>query len=627
MAKKTTRREFLKTVALGSGIAFTGFPRRQTEGATPTPTSAFPNQPNFLILISDEERSTQYFPADWEAQNLPHLTRLKAHGITFTRAFCNSCMCSPSRATLFTGLYPAQHSVTDTLPEAVAGKGTPSESVLPPDLQNLAWMLKSAGYQVIYKGKWHLSRPEGADWTTADLERYGFDGWDPPDAGEDTDPENFGGGRANNDQRYTDDAVAFLKTVSGQQPFALIVSLINPHDVAGYPDSYAADYPANMLQGDLKLPPSVDENLNQNLKPQAQVELLHRLAIGMGALGTTTRQLEYLNFYGNLLQQVDRQMGQILDALEAPRENQAPLSENTLVLRLADHGEMGLSHGGLRQKMFVVYEEALRVPLIVSNPQLFPTPRRSDALVSLIDIMPTIATLAHVPRPEQWIFKGVDFSPLLLDPAQTTVQDAVYFTFDDIKTGIPNIKQLVSPPNRIHGLREKRWKYARYFDGDGRVAAEYELYDLEQDPQELENLAHPAHPRYHEPAIAAERLRLAQKLAAFEAEKLKPLNSGCPSIPGGKYPTTHLYPNYPNPFNPATRIDFQQGQAGLVKLAIYDMTGREIKVLVNDSCSVGFHSVVWDGTDVRGQRVASGIYACRLVTHGLQLTRWLTLAK
>ena len=76
-----------------------------------------PSQPDIIFIITDQERATQHFPENWEEENLPTLTKLKQNGFSFDRAFCNTCMCSPSRSTLFTGTYPAQHQVTQTLTE------------------------------------------------------------------------------------------------------------------------------------------------------------------------------------------------------------------------------------------------------------------------------------------------------------------------------------------------------------------------------------------------------------------------------------------------------------------------------------------------------------------------------
>jgi len=610
MSRQTTRRHFLKQLAVGGGLTFTGIPVPKIFFRS---WRSFPEKPNFLFIITDQERYTQHFPDGWEAANLPNLVRLKNKGLSFTQAFCNSCMCSPSRSTLLTGLYPTQHGVTGTLPEAEHNASTEVEPELDPSMQNMAKMLKSAGYNVYYKGKWHVSKPQGEEWTTDDLARYGFDKWDPPDAGEDVDPQNYGGGRANNDERFINDAVSFIQTIEPSQPFALFVSLVNPHDVAGYPKNYEADYGSAMLEGDIKIPSTANEDLAANYKPTAHVELLKKLAAGLGVVNTPPKKNAYINFYGNLLKHVDGQIGQVLDALEARTDGEKSLAESTLIFRFADHGEMGLSHGGLRQKMFVTYEEAIHIPLIVSNPVLFPEPKQSEALVSLVDLMPTVATLSGVPIPGQWTFRGVDFSSIILNSGSGEVQDTLMFTFDDVQAGMENEGQLVDPPNRIRCIREKNWKYARYFDGDGQVAPEYEMYDLANDPDELENLAHPDHPRYNDPDIVAQRNRLAQKLADMEKEKLAPLTTGAVSSRESVLPEKlELWQNYPNPFNPITQITFAVAEQGRVRLRIYNVAGKHIKTLVDEQKQPGVYTVFWNGINAAGHAASSGTYFYRL---------------
>src|SRR5262249_28669808 len=88
----------------------------------------------------------------------------------------------------------------------------------------------------------------------------------------------------------------------------------------------------------------------------------------------------------------DRKLGHLIDALEG-----RGLLHNTLVIVTADHGEMGLTHGGQRQKNFNFYEESIRVPLVYSNPRLYPEPRTSTALVSHVDFLPTLASLFGAP--------------------------------------------------------------------------------------------------------------------------------------------------------------------------------------------------------------------------------------
>ncbi len=603
-----SRRTFLKNSALIAGLA-----RVPSLLFGNSKTPELPDQPNIILIITDQERYSQWFPQDWEENNLPNMQRLKANGLSFTNAFCNTSMCTPSRATLLTGLYPTQHGVTDTLPEGEGKQNHENYTVLNPAQQNLAWMLKSAGYQVFYKGKWHLSYPDGDEWASEDIAKYGFDEWNPPDGGEDTASENYGGGRANLDEHYLQDTLDFLENVDTSKPFALIISFINPHDVAGFPNDYEQDYPAGMLEGDLELPPTIDEDLDRNYKPHTHAETLNKLGLGLGVLATPVRKKQYLNFYGNLLKKVDAQIGHILNALEQPRPDGSRLTDSTLVIRTADHGEMGLSHGGLRQKMFNAYEETMHLPLIFSNPVLFPQPRTSDALVSLIDLMPTLATFAKVPDRNNRTFKGVDFSQIIYDPDTPTVQEEILFVFDDIKAGQENIEQMVTPPNRIRCIREQRWKFARYFDAAGQVANEYEMYDMQNDPRELQNLAHPLHPRFNDPEIVEERKRLAEKLQMIEETRLQPLITDVIHNESSRNPFSFkLWQNYPNPFNSGTTIAFEVSQPVQATVSIYNVHGAHVRQLLHGKRDSGLHQITWDGADAFGKPVASGVYFYQL---------------
>jgi arylsulfatase A-like enzyme len=166
-------------------------------------------------------------------------------------------------------------------------------------------------------------------------------------------------------------------------------------------------------------------------------------------------------------------------------DDSTSLRARTVVVRTSDHGELGLSHGGLRQKMFNAYEEAIRVPLVVSCPALFPEPRESEALVSLVDLVPTLLGLSGRPGDPD-AFDGVDLGPVLRGEADS-VREAVLFTYDDHQAGTA-LQDAPGQPNRIRCIRDQRWKYAVYLDPTGGVAPEYELYDLDADPDEAINL-------------------------------------------------------------------------------------------------------------------------------------------
>ncbi len=202
---------------------------------------------------------------------------------------------------------------------------------------------------------------------------------------------------------------------------------------------------------------------------------------------------------------------------------------------------MGLAHSGLRQKMYNVYEETMHVPLVISNPLLFPAPVETHALGSLVDVMPTLASLAHVPDAAGYVFRGVDLTPIIDDaiahpgnPA-AAVQDSILFTFDDEDAGMGyDLDALIHQPNHIRCIRcdlgDGEWKYARYYDPSGIEPEQMEMYHLSDgagnvvDPDELDNLGNEErYPVEQYPQIAAKRAALAQKLAGLEAARLAPL--------------------------------------------------------------------------------------------------------
>ncbi len=136
---------------------------------------------------------------------------------------------------------------------------------LPTDLKNLATVMKAAGYNVVYKGKWHCSKPaENEDAEPSDLEKYGFLRWNPPDAGANQSVPEAGGGVVDNDGRFiesvgnaadgTEGALQYLSsTAATEQPFFMVISLVNPHDVLFYPSKSfdEAGYDESWLEGDI----------------------------------------------------------------------------------------------------------------------------------------------------------------------------------------------------------------------------------------------------------------------------------------------------------------------------------------------------------------------------------------
>jgi choline-sulfatase len=518
-----SRRELLER---GATIAGTAFALGRVPSAWARAQRPRVAGMNIVMFITDQERAIQHFPRGWSRRHLPGFTRLQRYGLTFDNAFCNAAMCSPTRATLLTGYFTAQHGVKYTLEDDMSGKRFPQVE-LSTRFKNLASVMAAAGYTVVYKGKWHLSKPAAgeSDWAPSDVGQFGFGRWNPPDAGANQDLDQGGGGIYDNDGRFMNQqgsaaageegALQYLNSAAvHQQPFFMIVSLVNPHDVLFYPSRKfsEAGYDDSWLMGEIGLPATVNESLDT--KPSAQRQFL-RICQLLGKLDTHQKKRAYLNFYGNLMKLVDGYLVDVLDALEAQR-----LFDNTLVIRTSDHGEMGLAHGGMRQKNFNVYEESLRVPLVYSNPRLWSKPQTSQVMVSHVDLLPTLASLVNAPTSARARWQGVDYSDHILSRLAPPPQDYVVFTYDDYEAG-QSSRPYVKPPQHIVSLRERRWKIAEYYDAHGKVPSQWEMYDLKNDPLERTNLAHKGYKRT--PVQEKAYRRLQRKLALVKAQRLRPL--------------------------------------------------------------------------------------------------------
>lgn len=510
------RRDFIKWLAAMGATTALGC-HHQT-GYTQSP-----NRPNFLVILTDQERNHMHWPQGFRAQHMPSWDRLRKNGLTFNQAYCPATQCSPSRACILTGHY----SNINKVPSLDFPGGLPDKTVLP----NIgSWLADKAGYEVVWKGKWHLSYPvgfqggppDGEVWTEADIEamatRYGLTQWNPPESGNDVtnSPKartTLGGGTANNDGRYVqgmtpgqpgqtpgmgESAVDYIRRLGAipkqqRRPFCLFVSLVNPHDIAYFPNGWdqgGYDLAAFKDLG-VSLPPNFKDDLAS--KPSIQKKYYEYLN-HEGPLQSHADQLNYVNFYAHLHALVNAHIETLLDAMDA-----AGLTRDTIIIRTADHGELGLSHG-LREKAYVAYEEAIHVPMTISNPVLFPKPVATDALYSHVDLSATMAHLAGVPAP------GVGKSqvPVLMDPGAAVRQD-VLFAYDDYFF-LPRD----TPASHIRALRDSRYTYAVYYSADGS-SLEYELYDNHTDPRQMNNLAYKPSPSSRE-LMARLHGRLTQSL-------------------------------------------------------------------------------------------------------------------
>jgi len=485
----------------------------------------FTQAPNIIILMTDQQRAFRYFPEAWIDENLPNFRQLQNNGLTFTNTICNASRCSPSRSVLYTGQYTWQTMVYD-----VGG-------TLSPEVPTIGKLMLAAGYEMVYKGKWHLSggaepehrpvSPQLANSAGAMLEKnYQLSHWNPPDAGTAgpgafrgtyiTDPEPtsipstgensayfaLGGSFIKNDDRYVigpnateeqHSAIEFLsqyQSSGSTQPFCLAVSLVNPHDINVFPSfvegmEYFADRPVWQAYSGFELPPSFSDSLLQ--KPVVQRTFVAATNQSEPFTADFT-QLEYLQFYAYLQTLPDQLFAQLMGSMSQE------LINNTIIIRLADHGEMGMSHGGMRFKDLNAYQETINVPLVFSNPVLFPQAQTAEQMVGLVDLLPTLASIVGLTDEQKkaFDFRGMDFSPVLLDTGKPT-QERMLYTYDD--------EIALQEVGHIRTLVKKDYKFGVYFSMDavlqsGKPATanvipasfQYELYDMKNDPGEITNL-------------------------------------------------------------------------------------------------------------------------------------------
>jgi arylsulfatase A-like enzyme len=522
-----SRRDALRGLG-GTGLALAG--ASALPGAAPAaPATAAQGseRPNILVIMVDEMRDWQWFPeqAALDAA-FPNLARLQDGAVRFGRHYTASNMCSPSRGSLVTGLYShqtgfvlTQGSSAATLQgsdaEATPGVASPeaasaAEPPWPPlDPRFPTWgtMLREQGYETWWWGKWHLND------ASCDLEPYGFSGGTCPS------PNGGPGQGLEKDPGIADQAIEWLENQGDGGPWCTTVSFVNPHDIQWYPRftrrlEEQSDPPPVFQE----LPPNYEtaaELVAQN-KPRLQLVSEMALPQVFGALPHRGPDFErgwiqMLDLYYQLHGDVDREIGRVLDALEANPE----VAENTIIVFTSDHGEYCGSHG-LRGKGAGLYEEGIRVPLWVKDPTgrfaAQPEVVRSQ-ITSSVDLTPMLLTLASGgngwrEQPEvAYLANRLDLTALLTDASAPGRTWALHATDEDgFEFGPRLFPFLQDAPFHVLGLVTEDAKIGVYSDWADdsdeilTVGQEVEFYDYttEEGRLELVNTASPENPRFTE---------------------------------------------------------------------------------------------------------------------------------
>jgi arylsulfatase A-like enzyme len=459
-------------------------------GSTSRGGRAAARPPNILVILVDQMRLPQWYSAGPGGLGLPpNLSLLSRGAVSFARHYTASNDCTPARATLLTGLHTHQTGCMIT-----------GGSTLDPGFPTWGTMLREHGYNTWWYGKWHLTHHDNR-WTATQgrqaLERYGFSGGTHPS------PDGAPGQGWRVDPKITRQFAEWYAQAGADEPWCATVSLVNPHDIAWWylwSERLASEASAPRVA--LRLPPNFEtpEMLLAGGKPRLQRSLQETAAASFGPVpfsgaDSAGMWLSFVDLYMKLQLQVDRHIGEVLRTLHS----RPAVAANTVILFTSDHGEYGASHG-LRGKGAGVYEEAIRVPLIVSDPRgvLTRSPAQTRTqLSSSVDIAPLLLTIATGSgewrrEPNYAHLAGrLDLARILADPAAPGRPYVLHAT-DEILTEFAIEPYAADAPLHVLALRTPAAKYATYSNwppaGIGPLSGgeERELYDYSTQGGRLE---------------------------------------------------------------------------------------------------------------------------------------------
>ena len=421
-----------------------------------------PDRQNVLFIITDD-LNCNLGAYDHPVVQTPEIDRLAHEGVTFLNAFSNFPQCGQSRASFMTGLYPRQTGVMHHQQRF--------REYLP-DVTTIPQHFMAHGYTAARVGKlYHYDNPR-------DIGTDGHDdipSWEtrvnPRGIDKDIEPEiitleagKYGGTMSwlagpGEDEDHTDGMVAtesikllrqYAKT---KQPFFLGVGFYKPHTPYVAPAKYWELYDRDSIDV-----PTVPEGYLDTLPPYAQksltrvknqIDLPHAVA------------QEAIQAYYATITFMDAQVGRIMAALR-----ETGLDQNTIVVFTSDHGYHMGEHGYYQKR--TLFEHSARIPLIVRAPGVTPAGKRSSSIVEMIDFYYTLADLAGIPEPPDYVL-GRSMRPVLKNPDEAFRRDALMrHEFG-------------------YSLRTPHFRYMLWDDD------EIELYDHRSDPEEMNNLAQDPH--------------------------------------------------------------------------------------------------------------------------------------
>jgi len=420
------------------------------------------NHPNIVFLMTDDQR--------WDAMGCmgnrviqtPQMDRLASDGVLFTNCFVTTSICCVSRASVLTGQHARRHGVSGLGEDNNCFRKTLSAESM---AQTYPALLRKVGYSTGFVGKWGIGHRKPLPVDQFDYWR-GFDGQGSYfDTKGDTTKEHL-------TARMGKQAAEFItQSAKANKPFCLSVSFKAPHAWRSsgrvwteWDRKYADLYEGKPMPVGKTATPEMYEKLHPILKrsfggPDGKKWVNDR------------EELDFqLRGYYRLITGVDAALGTIRNALK-----DLGIAENTIIIFTSDNGHLFGDHG-LHGK-WVMYEESIRVPLIIYDPRLpksLQSSRRAEMVLN-IDMAPTILEMAGLPIPND--VQGRSLTAVLRKTAKSWRSE---FFYEHAFRADGNLAH-------VEGIRTHRWKYTRYVNTDPVFE---ELFDLKQDPHEENNLAH-----------------------------------------------------------------------------------------------------------------------------------------
>ncbi|MBP7747401.1 MAG: sulfatase [Phycisphaerae bacterium] len=439
-------------------------------------------RPNILYIMTDDHAAHALSCYGSRINQTPHMDRIAREGMRFANCFCTNGICAPSRATILTGKYSHRNGILDNRQEFDGGQTT------------FPKLLQQAGYETALIGKWHLK-----------TDPTGFDYWDIlPGQGIYHDPDFISPEGRKKHSGYatditTDKCVQWLAGRGRERPFALLCQHKAPHrpwepdakharlyegvdipEPVTFNDDYATRCDAARQQA-----MTIERHLKEKDVKGAPPDGLTRAA------RKSWYYQRYIKDYLRCVASVDDNIGRLLDYLD-----KNDLTENTIVIYTSDQGFFLGDHGWYDKRF--MYEEALRMPLLVRYPRAIKPGSVNEDLVLNIDFAPTFLDCAGVKPPAE--MQGVSFQPLLSGQRPADWRTSMYYRYYENGHG----EHQVLPH---YGVRTRRHKLIHFLGG----LDAWELYDLEKDPHELHNV-------YAEPAYASTVQELKAELARLQKQ-------------------------------------------------------------------------------------------------------------